>query len=37
MKSDAHRTSHERIDGALQAEIKLQALEHLHTFNVVAE
>ena len=37
MKSEAHRISHDRIDPALAADIKLQALEHLHTFNVVAE
>ena len=37
MKSDAHRVSHDRIDPALDAEIKLQALDHMHTFNVVAE
>lgn len=36
MKSDAHRFSHGRIAADLQAEIKLQALEHLHTFTVVA-
>ena len=37
MKSDAHRISHSRIDRELDAEIKLQALEHMHTFNVVAQ
>ena len=37
MKSEAHRISHSRIAPELDAEIKLQALEHLHTFNVVAE
>lgn len=37
MRSEAHRISHDRIDVALGAEIKLQALEHMHTFNVVAE
>jgi heme-degrading monooxygenase HmoA len=37
MKSDAHRLSHDRIDPELQAEIKLEALEHMHTFEVVAE
>ena len=37
MKSEAHRISHGRIDSELDAEIKLQALEHMHTFNVVAE
>jgi len=37
MKSDAHRTSHDRIDPDLDAAIRLQALEHLHTYDVVAE
>ena len=37
MQSDAHRISHERIDPGLDAAIKLEALEHLHGFEVVAE
>ncbi len=37
MRSPEHRTSHERIDPELQALIKLEALEHLHTYDVVAE
>jgi heme-degrading monooxygenase HmoA len=37
MKSAEHRISHERIDPDLQALIKLEALEHLHTYEVVAE
>ena len=37
MRSPAHRISHERIDPALQAAIKLERLEHLHTYEVVAE
>jgi heme-degrading monooxygenase HmoA len=37
MKSEAHRFSHDRIDPALKAAIKLQRLEHLHTYEVVAE
>jgi heme-degrading monooxygenase HmoA len=37
MKSDAHRFSHGRIAPELKADIKLQALEHLHTFTVVAQ
>jgi heme-degrading monooxygenase HmoA len=37
MRSSAHRTSHERIDPALQAAIRLERLEHLHTYEVVAE
>ncbi len=36
IKSDAHRVSHGRIAPDLESEIKLQALEHLHTFTVVA-
>ena len=37
MRSDAHRVSHDRIDPDLDAAIKLEALEHLHTYDVVAE
>jgi heme oxygenase (mycobilin-producing) len=37
MRSPAHRISHERIDPALEAGIKLERLEHLHTYDVVAE
>jgi heme oxygenase (mycobilin-producing) len=37
MRSDAHATSHARIDPALQELIKLEALEHLHTYDLVAE
>jgi len=37
MRSEAHRVSHDRIDPDLDAAIKLQALEHLHTYDVVAE
>ncbi len=36
MRSDAHRVSHERIDPALDAAIRLERLEHLHTYDVVA-
>ncbi|HEX8105327.1 MAG TPA: antibiotic biosynthesis monooxygenase family protein [Solirubrobacteraceae bacterium] len=36
MRSDAHKASHQRIDPALQAAIKLERLEHLHTYEVVA-
>jgi len=36
MKSDAHRISHGRVAPDLKSDIKLQALEHLHTFTVVA-
>jgi heme-degrading monooxygenase HmoA len=37
MRSAEHRISHDRIDPQLQALIKLEALEHLHTYDVVAE
>ena len=37
MRSEQHRISHDRIDPDLDAAIKLQALEHLHTYDVVAE
>src|SRR5215212_981005 len=37
MRSPAHRVSHDRIDAGLQAAIDLERLEHLHTYEVVAE
>ncbi len=37
MRSADHRESHERIDAELQAAIKLERLEHMHTYEVVAE
>jgi heme-degrading monooxygenase HmoA len=37
MRSAAHRSSHARIDPSLQAAIRLERLEHLHTYEVVAE
>jgi heme-degrading monooxygenase HmoA len=37
MRSPQHRISHGRIDPDLQAAIKLERLEHLHTYEVVAE
>jgi heme-degrading monooxygenase HmoA len=37
MKSEAHRISHDRIDPQLAAAIRLERLEHLHTYRVVAE
>jgi len=37
MRSAEHRVSHDRIDPELQAAIKLERLEHLHTYEVVAE
>lgn len=37
MKSDDHRASHGRIDAELEQTIKLERLEHMHTYEVVAE
>jgi heme-degrading monooxygenase HmoA len=37
MRSAEHRLSHDRIDPSLQEAIKLERLEHLHTYEVVAE
>jgi heme-degrading monooxygenase HmoA len=37
MRSADHRASHDRIAPDLDAAIKLQALEHLHTYEVVAQ
>ena len=37
MRSDEHRISHGRIDPDLDSVIKLDALEHMHTYEVVAE
>src|SRR3954447_25788862 len=37
MKSAEHRVSHDRIDPELKAAIGLERLEHLHTYEVVAE
>jgi heme-degrading monooxygenase HmoA len=37
MRSADHRTSHDRIPAALKELIKLERLEHLHTYEVVAE
>ena len=37
MKSEEHRISHARIDPDLDAAIGLERLEHLHTYEVVAE
>jgi heme-degrading monooxygenase HmoA len=36
MKSDAHAISHSRIPPDLEQEIKLERLEHLQTYDVVA-
>ena len=37
MKSEGHRISHERIDPDLNRAIRLERLEHMHTYEVVAE
>ncbi len=37
MKSNDHRESHDRIDPSLKDAIRLERLEHLHTYEVVAE
>lgn len=36
MKSEAHQVSHERISSDLQAAIRLERLDHLTTYDVVA-
>ena len=37
MKSEEHRVSHDRIDPDLDSAIRLERLEHMHTYDVVAE
>jgi heme oxygenase (mycobilin-producing) len=37
MRSAEHQRSHERIAPELDAAIRLERLEHLHTYDVVAE
>jgi heme-degrading monooxygenase HmoA len=37
MRSEAHHVSHERTDAGLKEAIRLERLEHLHTYEVVAE
>jgi heme-degrading monooxygenase HmoA len=37
MRSEAHRISHDRIDPVLDSAIRLERLEHMHTYEVVAE
>jgi heme-degrading monooxygenase HmoA len=37
MKSEEHLVSHDRVDPSLDAAIKLERLEHMHTYEVVAE
>ena len=36
MRSDAHRASHDRLTADVERSIRLERLEHLHTFDVVA-
>ena len=37
MRSADHRASHDRIPSELDEAIKLEKLEHMHTYEVVAE
>jgi heme-degrading monooxygenase HmoA len=37
MKSTDHRASHDRVDPDLRRAVVLERLEHLHTYEVVAE
>jgi heme-degrading monooxygenase HmoA len=37
MRSAEHRISHDRIDPSLDEAIRLERLEHLHTYEVVAD
>jgi heme oxygenase (mycobilin-producing) len=37
MRSSDHQISHDRIDPALQQAIRLERLEHMSTYEVVAE
>src|ERR671916_3408869 len=37
MRSADHKASHARVPADLDAEIRLERLEHLHTYEVVAE
>jgi heme oxygenase (mycobilin-producing) len=37
MRSESHRVSHTRIDPDLDGAIQLERLEHMHTYEVVAE
>jgi heme oxygenase (mycobilin-producing) len=37
MRSEEHRISHDRIDADLDAAIRLERLEHLHAYEVVAD
>lgn len=37
MRSDAHQRSHDRIDPELDRAIELERLEHMQTYDVVAD
>jgi heme-degrading monooxygenase HmoA len=37
MRSAAHRISHDRVPAHLQRAITLERLEHMHTYDVVAQ
>jgi heme-degrading monooxygenase HmoA len=37
MRSSDHRVSHDRMDPSLKRAIVLERLEHIHTYDVVAE
>jgi heme oxygenase (mycobilin-producing) len=37
LKSRDHKTSHDRMTSSLKAAIHLERLEHMHTYDVVAE
>ena len=37
MKSNDHRVSHDRMDPSLRRAVKLERLESMHTYDVVAE
>ena len=37
VQSEAHASARRQMDPSLQALIKLERLEHLHTYEVVAE
>ncbi len=37
MKSSDHRVSHDRMDPSLRKAVKLERLENMHTYEVVAE
>ena len=37
LRSSDHRVSHDRMDPTLRHAVKLERLEHLHTYDVVAQ